>query len=370
MAAPSVAPTAVAAYPCVQCGAPMSFDPKLLGLSCEHCSSVAAITPPAGDVPVYDLFGKTAVASIGAAEVVAAGREVTCKRCGASAIVTRQATRCAFCDAPEVVEVTDNRAIPPGGVLPFMVDGKQASATFSSWLRSRWFAPGDLVRRATRDKMDGMYLPFWSFDADMTTQYDGQRGRVYYRTERYTDSEGKSQTREVREVDWTPCSGTVQTRVEDLTTRASTTLPEAMIAKLGPWDLGQVRTFDGRYLAGFSAERYRLEAADGWAAEAEAVDRRIRTDIRADIGGDEQRIDDLNVAYDRVDFRHLLFPLWLSSFHYNGKVFRVAVNARSGEIFGERPYSAGKIILFILTIAALIAAIVLLIVHLKAGGGH
>ena len=53
-------------------------------------------------------------------------------------------------------------------------------------------------------------------------------------------------------------------------------------------------------------------------------------------------------------FKHLLLPLWISSFRYGDRVFRVLVNARTGEVQGERPWSVPKILLLILGIAAVV----------------
>jgi hypothetical protein len=49
--------------------------------------------------------------------------------------------------------------------------------------------------------------------------------------------------------------------------------------------------------------------------------------------------------------------VWLSAYRYNNKVFQFIINARTGEVQGERPYSAGKITLAV--IAGIILAIIL-----------
>jgi hypothetical protein len=356
----AVATARIDEFRCAQCGAPTTFQPGTSQLVCDHCGTAIAITLDEGAVRSYDLFGAAAKASIAAAETVHAGREVECKQCGAHAILTRQAERCAFCDAPMVAEVDQKSpGIPPGGVLPFVIDGKAAVDKFAVWMRKRWFAPGDLVKRSQRAKMDGVYLPYWIFDATSTTQYDGQKGTTRWETETYKDSNGNEQTRQVSHTDWTPRSGTVHVTRSDVLAIASTTLPAKLVGKLEPWQLERVRMFDQRFLAGFLAERYRVEAADGFTAAYPTIEASIKSAIRADIGGDAQQIDSMNVNWDSVRFRHVLLPVWLSSFRYNDKVFHVTVNAATGEVIGERPWSVGKIALFVLAIAALIAAIVL-----------
>jgi len=347
-------------YPCPQCGAPTAFKPGSSDLACDHCD--ARVTIPFSDAPVptYDLFGKTAIAAVGAAAITQGGREAVCKVCGARSVTAKQAQRCPFCDSPMVAEVdNDAHTIPPGGVLPFTLDRAAAGERFAKWLRSRWFAPRDLVMRARRDALDGVYLPYWSYDAQTHTPYDGERGEHYTTTETYTEN-GETKTREVQHTNWYPASGSVDVAFEDILVCGSPSLPEKLLEKLEPWELGKVRPFDGRFLAGFVAERYRIDQAEGFKTAAERMYPKIRRAIESDIGGDEQRISSMNVEYERADFRHVMLPLWLTAFHYRDRLFHVTVNASTGEVSGERPYSVMKIVLLVLAIAGLIAGIIVL----------
>ena len=84
----------------------------------------------------------------------------------------------------------------------------------------------------------------------------------------------------------------------------------------------------------------------------------IRQTICRDIGGDEQRISSSQTRYDDISFKYILLPIWLSAFRYQNKVYRFLVNARTGEVQGERPYSWIKITLAALAAAAAIGTII------------
>jgi len=86
----------------------------------------------------------------------------------------------------------------------------------------------------------------------------------------------------------------------------------------------------------------------------------IEQDVRRDIGGDEQQVESVNTMYSNVMFRHLLLPVWIGAYRFQSKVYQVAVNARTGEVQGERPYSAVKIALLVAAILAVILAVILL----------
>ncbi|MFT3698701.1 MAG: hypothetical protein QM831_36480 [Kofleriaceae bacterium] len=350
------------AFACAQCGAAQTFDPGTSRLICDHCGTAVAIVLANDAIPSHDLFGKEAITSLHASELQSGARTVTCKSCGAQAIVTRRADRCAFCAAPLVIETDDGaKTIPPGGVVPFKIDAKAAGDAFGKWMTKRRFAPSDLTSRSQKGGLDGVYLPYWTFDASSTTQYDGQRGTVRMVSESFTNSEGKTETRQVEHVDWTPKSGTVSCKDTNVMAIASSSLPEKLVKKLEPWDLVHARGFDPRFLAGFVAECYKVQPADGFTNAYPIIEQHIRNAINRDIGGDRQQIDSMNVNWDAVAFRHLLLPLWLASFRYNDKVFHVAVNAQTGEVVGERPWSVGKIVMLVVAIAAAITALVVLI---------
>jgi len=351
------------AFPCPNCGADTVLKPGTDSLACDHCGSVIKIEDNAAPIHEYSFADAlTRLRKLPAADMATGAREVMCQNCGARTVVTKQATRCPFCDNAIVVEVkTSEPSILPESVLPFGLDKPAAGDKFQIWLRKRWFAPFGLVKRAQRDGLDGVYLPYWTYDSDTTTKYVGQRGEHYYVNESYTDSQGKTQTRRVQKTRWYSASGMVDVSFDDVLICASPSLPTKIIDKLEPWDLPELKSFDGKYLAGFTAERYRIELEDGFKLADQRMEPKIRSEIRRDIGGDEQRINWMSVQHRNVTFKHILLPLWMSSFRYGDKVFRVTVNARTGEVAGERPYSWVKILMFILFILAIIGGIIYLV---------
>jgi hypothetical protein len=84
----------------------------------------------------------------------------------------------------------------------------------------------------------------------------------------------------------------------------------------------------------------------------------IQEDARRDIGGDEQRVEDISTEYSDVKFNHLLLPLYAGAYNFKGKIYQIVVNGRTGEIHGDRPFSWLKIGL--LVFAILIVLLILL----------
>jgi hypothetical protein len=292
--------------------------------------------------------------------------EITCSTCGSAVQFEPPdvAGCCPFCDAKIVAQpVSPDPLIAPDGLLPFSLLSQQASGNVKSWLSGLWFAPSDLQRLAQPDRLNGVYLPFWTFDAATYSRYEGQRGDAYYEEEivETTDSNGRRvrQLQQVRRIRWTPVSGAVNNAFDDILVPASKSLPNNRLSALEPWDLPSVKPYEPAFLAGFKAQRYQLELPDGFETAKSIMAGTISEAASADIGGDEQRISRIDTQYSGVTFKHLLLPVWLGAYRYQGKVFQVLVNARTGEVQGDRPYSAAKITL---TVLAAIIAILLLYV--------
>jgi hypothetical protein len=166
-------------------------------------------------------------------------------------------------------------------------------------------------------------------------------------------------TREVQHTRWYPASGIVLGAFDDLLIPATGSLSNEHLAALEPWDLEQLKPYDPAFLSGFKAQRYQVDLAEGFDRAKETIAPTIESDIRLDIGGDEQRIESLDTNYYNVMFKHLLLPVYAGAYQYNGKVFQIVVNGRTGEIQGDRPYSVWKIALLVLAVLVLIFLLVL-----------
>lgn len=354
-------------YPCQKCGADLRFSPGQTALKCEHCGFEQTIEADGGAGP-WDKPAKTKaleehplakglsndLPATASTEV----RATKCPNCGANVEFSgaNHATECPFCAGPIVVDTGAERKIKPQAVIPFALDEKSAHKAMVAWLGRLWFAPNRLLEftRAGR-AMNGVYVPYWTFDADTHSQYTGAKGVHYYETRTVTvNVNGKTETRQeqVQKTRWYPASGQVSRDFDDVMAIASTALPAHLGEGLEPWDLSQLQPYKPDYLAGFQAEGYTVALADGNATAKQKMARVIEQDVRYDIGGDEQRIDQIATNYSDETFKHILLPIWIAAYKYNAKTYRFLVNGQTGEVQGERPYSVWKI-----TFAALGAAI-------------
>lgn len=343
-------------FHCDGCGANVVFEPGAQALTCPYCGTEKAIPQSEAEVVEHDL-GEALEKGFADAPTVDA-QTISCGACGATARIDAHvtATRCAFCDAPLTTQPRAETVLQAQAILPFGVDHRDAKDAFSKWLAGRWFAPSDLSRRARSSGLDGVYLPFFTFDALTETWYRGERGDHYYETETYTaieDGERVTRERSVQRTRWWSRQGTVFLAFDDVLILASQGLPEALVQKLEPWDLQDLVPHDERFLSGFLAECDQRGLASSFEGCKARCEPEIERDIRRDIGGDVQRIHHKRSAWSDVTFKHVLLPVWVGAFRYGDDVYRVVVNARTGEVQGERPWSWIKIGLAVVAVLTL-----------------
>jgi DNA-directed RNA polymerase subunit RPC12/RpoP len=341
-------------FPCTDCGSDLRFDPGTMDLACDHCGARQPIAPGPSSLRELDYEAglRLDVAEADMVEV----RSTACPNCGAMVEFDErtQALQCPYCATPVVTDTGTHRHIKPQGLLPFTLSETQARKAMTDWLGRLWFAPNGLQDYARKGRqMQGIYVPFWTYDADTKSSYTGERGRVYYTTETYTRN-GKTQTRQVEHVAWTFVSGRVARFFDDILILASRALPKRYTDALQPWDLAELIPYRPEFLAGFAAEGYTVDLADGYAEARAIMDAQIDSDVRRDIGGDRQKVHSVDTAVSDITFKHILLPVWLAAYKYRGKSYRFVVNARSGKVRGERPWSAWKIALAV--VAGLILA--------------
>ena len=359
-------------YPCASCGADLLFEPQDGVLTCPYCGHKEAIAASSEQVVEQSFDQHLQIRPEQMASLATNALEVQCQSCGAKSIFTppEVAGRCDFCGVQIVAQPKSaDPILTPGGVLPFAVTQQQATAELRQWLSTRWFAPNGLKHFAQPEAIHGIYIPFWVYYTNTTTRYIGQRGDHYWETETYyeRDAQGREvqRTRQVRHTRWSGASGTVPGWFGDLLVPATNSLSSQRLHDLEPWDLDQLKPYNPAFLAGFKAQRYQVDLGDGFERAKDLVAPVIEQDVRNDIGGDEQRIDEMDTEYFKTTFKHLLLPVYAGAYRFNGKVFQIVVNGRTAEIHGDRPYSVWKIALLVLVIL-----VVILILALVFGEGR
>lgn len=348
-------------YDCKNCGGNLTYNVKGENLKCENCGNEEEIV---SDLPIreHDYSDiKHSVNSTHGDVETAAQKEthtMSCNTCGATLELsdTETSTSCPYCDSPIVLAEKQEEAIVPDGIIPFKIDKNDASRRFTDWIKKRWLAPSQLKNLFQKGKVLGIYIPYWTFDSDVESRYSGRGG--IDRTVQYRDSEGKTQTR--IETDWYSVSGTVGQKFDDILVKATNVLDPGHLDSVGPFNTVMgLSGYSSDYMAGLSAERYNIPLKD---AHSEAV-RRMESEMRELASQDILRrydraeVNRINSRFYNETYKHVMLPVYSTSYSFKGKSYNVLINGEDGKIVGDYPKSYVKIGL----IVALVVIILILV---------
>ena len=350
------------AFPCSSCGNRMVYSPASGNLLCPYCKSESPIESRTVEAPeyLYDPTSETASAPNWEAE----GESVlVCPACGAETVsdAVDMTVACPFCGSHYVTEPAPAKPIlRPETMVPHMLTREKANELFAKWVRRRYLAPRAFRRANHNADMQGVYLPYFTYDTDLFTTYSGQGGRR--RTVSYTVRvNGKTQRRTKTVIDWYPISGTHQLYLDDTPCCASLHADEKLLKKIEPFSTKVLKVYNPAYLAGFVAERYTLGLKQGFDRIRPLAESRMESAIKSSRGYDTYRGMRYGHEYRKITFKHILLPVWLSSYRYREKAYSFMVNGESGKVAGRAPLSALKIAMLVTGGIALFALLVYLL---------
>ncbi len=272
----------------------------------------------------------------------------------------RVAQRCDFCGSSALIPVEQQAApIRPESLLEFKLPESQVRDVVRAWYGSRWFAPNALKGRALTDTVHGIYLPYWTFDAQVHAEWSAQSGYHYYETEHSTDAQGRDQTRQVQHTRWTPSAGALEHFFDDELVPASRGVPHELLRKIEPFPTtSDLKPYEPGYLSGWVVEQYQIDLTAAAQHARDGMEGKLRALCAAEVPGDTHRNLSVATDYSAQTFKHVLVPVWIVAYTYGAQVHQIIVNGYTGTIAGKHPLSWVKITLAVL--AVIIAVLVVL----------
>ncbi len=342
---------------CSACGGIMDYDPRTGGLLCPFCGHTEEIIAADTTNNKAQELSLESAEQTGNCDWGVKTKTIICKSCGGETVYDALQTsgECPYCGSNQVTEVQDQDTLAPGGVCPFKIDKKQAGANFKSWLGRKLFCPKAAKEKAKPDSFTGVYLPYWTFDAETFSEYSARYG--IDRTT--TDKDGNSHTT----TDWYSTHGIYLENINDQLVIGTTKHNADILSRIEPFDTEDNVAYKPEYLAGFASERYSTGLNDAWTKAKDFIKRHLTDKIKEKVRHENHAdsVDRVNFTpvFDNVTYKYLLLPVFLSSFKFNGKVYQFMVNGQTGKVGGKAPVSPLRVLIAIAIGLVIIGILVL-----------
>jgi hypothetical protein len=210
------------------------------------------------------------------------------------------------------------------------------------------------------DTVRGLYLPYWTFDAQVHADWQAESGYYYYVTETYRDANGNTQTRQVQKIRWQSSSGQLDHFFDDELVPATRGADPDLLPQIEPFPTKKLKPYSASFVAGWPVEQYQIDLIAAAQAARSRMESKTQAMCASQVPGDTHRNLRVQADFSAQTFKHLLLPVWLVSFDYGARSFQVLVNGVTGQIAGKYPKSAWKIFFFVVFILAVVGIIVLI----------
>ncbi|MBE6910794.1 MAG: hypothetical protein E7474_14665 [Ruminococcaceae bacterium] len=324
---------------CPQCGGPLRFDPKKAKLVCDYCGAETEIEATgeqqasgAASIEGFDFGSLNAQATVEGAEALPI---YNCTACGAEVIAPAEqmALTCPYCGNNIVLTDKVSGKLRPDGVIPFRITSKELPDAMTRFYKDKVLLPKNFFSDSRMGKITGVYVPFWVFSGRFsgTLSYNASNSHTY--------REGDY---EVTDTDHYHLTRKVSMEFADVPVDASAKLDDELMDSITPFEMGDVKPFDMRYLAGFTADRFDQASTDV-APRAEKSMRSTAHALADAQAGRGYSTSSRTGGSLRADLKakYLLFPVYVFEIMHGGKNYHFAVNGQTGKVIGEVPTDKG-----------------------------
>lgn len=348
---------ATISYKCPACGAALKFSANDGELMCDACGNkykVEALQMLSQSEQSNSEFDWSAYKeAFEACETLDNTKVYTCVSCGAAVQTdaTTAATHCPYCDNEVVINDRLSGGIKPNFIIPFKIDKKALKDCITEYTKGKKLLPKNFFSDRVIDNVQGVYVPFWLFDAGLDGGMDFEASSVKF----FSDSHYNYTKTDHFLITMDGQMGFTKVPVD-----GSAKMDDSLMDSLEPFNYSEMVPFDTSYLSGFLADRFdenpdiSLPRASKRMLQS-ATDAFI-TQIGSAYSSPTLRSNRMKI--ENAGVKYALLPVYLINIKHDGKVYQFAVNGQTGKTVGELPISKKRKWLYFLGNTAVISAIV------------
>ena len=326
-------------YKCPNCGATISYNALSQSLKCDHCDTEYDIKT-LEDFNNEENIGEDNVKFESKnTEKVNIEDKVTyvCPSCGASIVGDENvgALSCPYCGTSIIDKEQFDGLLKPDLVIPFKIDKDGAKKAYSEFLKGKWALPNDFAINNIIEKLNGVYVPYWLFNADVSAKarFRATKTRVY-----------RAGDEEITETSYFLVYRDGNGKFVKVPVDASSKLDDSLLDALEPFDYSKGKDFNSAYLSGFFADKYD-EDQNATFTKANSRIKNTMNGILASsvVGYSSVMLENSSINYEGSSADYALLPIYIFSTKYKDKTYHFAMNGQTGKFAGDLPMDSSKV---------------------------
>jgi len=352
-------------YKCPNCGGAVKFDSSSQNLKCPFCDAEFGITALEDyqkglAAQTKDNFGWEVDKAgkdweAGELDELAQG---SCPSCGAELLGDKNtiAMVCPCCGNAQIVQRRLTGVLKPDYVIPFKLEKKIAVEALKNFYQGKRLLP-DLFKEENRvNSIQGLYVPFWLYDARAHGHIRYKASRTNFWSDNnynYTKTDYYSVVRE----------GSID--FEKVPVDGSEKMDDSYMDAMEPYNYSMIKDFQSAYLAGYTAEKYDVDAEKS----RERAGRRVKASLedefaRSVTGYSSVRAESSVVNVESGKVSYALLPVWILNTKYQKENHQFIMNGESGRLVGSLPADPAKCWKYRLLFTGIIGAASTIIIQL------
>jgi predicted RNA-binding Zn-ribbon protein involved in translation (DUF1610 family) len=332
-------------YKCPNCGGAVKFDSGIQKMKCPFCDAefeMAAVADyqkqmaqPEKDH--FDLDTSNAGTKWNESDLgdLSTG---SCPSCGAELVGDKNtiATVCPCCGNTQIIQKRVQGLLKPEYVIPFQLDKKAAKEALLQFYKGKKLLPNFFKSENQINNIQGLYVPFWLFDAKA-------QGHVSYKATRVTGWSDSSYN--YTKTDYYSVQREGNLGFEKIPVDGSEKMNDDYMDSIEPFDYGKLTDFQSAYLSGYIAEKYDVGIEASKERAAKRIKNTFESQFAKSVTGYTSVVKErssINVENGKAAYS--LFPVWILNSKYRKENYQFIMNGQSGLIVGKLPVDKGKVL--------------------------
>ncbi len=309
-------------YTCPNCKAGLAFNPESQKLKCDYCLS---------EFSEAELDVNNNKNNESTQDSMDNLNSYSCASCGAELIAdeTTAATFCVYCNSHSIIKNRFSGKFEPKSIIPFKLSKEDAEEIYKKWIKQHKFAPNEFKDKTEVEKLTGIYIPFWLFNNSATGQLTGEGIKVKTWSDKnykYTQTKYYNIIRE--------CTA----KYTGIPIDGLNKIDNSLMLGIEPYDYKELTDFSMKYMSGYMAEKYDVDASEAAYVASERVKQYLGASLSETVKGYSKFTKNSNICnITNIDYSYIMLPLYFLSNEFNGKKYEFIINGQTGKIIGDTP---------------------------------